>query len=152
MYFWQHPLVANPGRSVLDRAIARYGLTDYWPAAGYILPDGSMLDFSHGTGRRVEDHRNVGVLLTGRRAMSGSEVLDWFMRLTGAIRFMPESILFDAITEPTRAQLDRIEEIVETSGRPPALEMQRSRRERFYREYEEWNQRELPRDVREYWR
>lgn len=140
--------------SVLDRAIRHYGLTDHWPSAGYILPDGSLLDFSEGGGMgRVQDHRNVGFLLRQtKRDMSGFEVMEKFIHLTGAIRFMPESIGFDIYEPPTSEQIRTMLEIIEDSGRPPIADMQRPDEEKFYREYEDYETREFARDVRSYWR
>ena len=34
-----------------------FGYTDFLDAAGYILPDGKLLDLSQGQGQRVQDHR-----------------------------------------------------------------------------------------------
>lgn len=49
--------------SVFDRAKAHYGTTDNPYNAGYMLPDGTMLDFSEGGGQgRTLDHRNIGVV------------------------------------------------------------------------------------------
>lgn len=142
----------RPNASVLDRAIKEYGLTDWWPDAGFILSDGSMLDLSGGgaMGRAI-DHRNVGQFYSGKRSLSGWESMVWFVRLTGAIRFMPESMGFDLFVEPTRKQIATMLEIVEESGRPPILDMQGPRGKKHYREYEEWELGEFRRDLVRFW-
>lgn len=145
------------GRSVLERAIQHYGLTDHWPAAGYILPDGSMLDFSEGSGQRSQDHRNVSFLLS-KEFEHRNEAMRHFQELTGAIRFMPEVPIFDLVKKPTAEQKSRMREIVHDSveaDKPPTLEMRRGARARddetFYREYEAWDARQLFDDVREFY-
>lgn len=73
-----------------DPIVENYGLTSDSSEAGYMLPDGQMLDFSekqHGgtPGIRSLDHRDVGVFLP--QSMSGTEGMLEFMRSSGAVRF-----------------------------------------------------------------
>ncbi len=73
---------------VIDQAIDLFGLTDDPREAGYILPDGRMLDFSGKNqggqpGVRALDHRDVNAIMSA----GGTEGMNEFMRSTGAIRF-----------------------------------------------------------------
>jgi hypothetical protein len=74
----------------LDKAIKLFGLTDDPSEAGYILPDGTMLDFSvkkeGGTpGRRVNDHREIGSILEGKN-LGWTEGMNFLMKTTGSVR------------------------------------------------------------------
>jgi len=152
---FSNPLVvrrtSNAGRSTLDRAVAHYGLTDFWPYAGYILPDGSMLDFSEGSGRRTQDHHNVEQFVRVGERESRHDAMIKFMRVTGAIRFGPEGMTFMLVERPTGDQIRRMTEIVRESDKPPVLELRDAHGEvEWQREYEDWNQREFARDLRAY--
>lgn len=62
--------------SYLQRAISHYGLTADPREAGYILPDGSLLDFSEGgRGQRSQDHRNVSFIVQGPSAKREAQLL-----------------------------------------------------------------------------
>lgn len=83
-------------------AIAHYGITEDPREAGYILPDGTLLDFSgrHTSddkrnrqrdfaGVRYIDHRDVAELFDDPGVGDGTPAMRRFMRETGAIRFHP---------------------------------------------------------------
>lgn len=147
-YLCPSPRLANP--NTLERAIKHYGLTDYWQSAGYILPDGSLLDLSEGGGMgRSQDHRNVEFLVQ-KKFEYRTDAMHRFMELTGAIRFMPEAISFEAVVEPTRRQMGIMQEIAREVGHAN-LEMQRPGASAFYREYNEWELSELRSDIEGYW-
>lgn len=138
------PIKENPGKSYEQRAINEYGLTDNWRAAGFILADGSLLDLSEGSGSRVADHRVVCYYTQGKvreRCEQGERwpALERWCRVTGAIRFMPESPSFDIFEMPTREQLRRIREIVESTDREFGAEFNGEYRQvggDFYMPYE----------------
>lgn len=48
----------------IDKAIKEYGITDNELYAGFILPDGRMLDFSDGLNWRSIDHREIEECIT----------------------------------------------------------------------------------------
>jgi quinol monooxygenase YgiN len=147
-YLCPSALVANP--TTLERAIKHYGLTESWQSAGYILPDGTLLDFSEGGGEgRSQDHRNVEFLVQ-KKFEYRTDAMNHFMKLTGAIRFMPEAISFDVMTEPTRAQMLVMQEIAREEQHAQ-LEMQKPGAERFYREYDEWELSHMLLDIERYW-
>lgn len=147
-YLCPSTLVANP--TTLDRAIEHYGLTESWQDAGYILPDGSMLDFSEGCGMgRCQDHRNVEFLVQ-KKFEYRTDAMHHFMRLTGAIRFLPEAVTFEAVVEPTRRQMAIVQEIAREAGHAN-LEMLKQGSETFYREYDEWELSQISADIEGYW-
>jgi hypothetical protein len=51
-------------RKLIEKAKAKFGITDNPNTAGYITPDGDMLDFSGGGGfERYEDHRGIAAIM-----------------------------------------------------------------------------------------
>lgn len=101
-------------------AANEYGTTENPQEAGYILPDGSMLDFSGGEGIRGTDHRNItsafsdaGIQLPDN--WSRTDAMCDFIR-RGAIRYIPECNGFDMCQEPTREQYRTIKQIIRQMG------------------------------------
>lgn len=83
----------TPDQSLIDNAKATFGVTDDIREAGYVLPDGTMLDFSgrhwglddaEARGQRQVDHIDVGEV-DGIQDATGNEMYD-FMAQTGAMR------------------------------------------------------------------
>lgn len=101
-------------------AANEYGTTENPQEAGYILPDGSMLDFSGGEGIRDTDHRNI----TSAFSDAGIQLPDDWSRTDamcefirrGAIRYIPECNGFDMCQEPTREQYRTIKYIIRQMG------------------------------------
>ena len=87
---------------VFNRAIEEYGITSSSRKAGYMLPDGRYLDFSEGSDRRTQDHRNVGIAYEDTVDEKYKYMVDFMKR--GAIRMKPESDGFELIVEPTPEQ------------------------------------------------
>lgn len=88
-------------RNTMARAKRKFGATRDWNRAGYILPDGTLLDFSDGQYRRVMDHREISCVVRGLKDDSRSAGMIRFMNL-GAIRCQENGI--DVSTVPTTAQ------------------------------------------------
>ena len=83
-----------------------FGTTTDMREAGYLLPDGSMLDFSDGErGTRTLDHRNIARIITDRTYDTRTEYMDDFVN-EGAIRLIPESGTFSIAQQPTDSQKD----------------------------------------------
>ncbi len=88
------------------QAVKTFGYTPYYYDAGYIVPNGKMLNFSGEKGRhfgtRGEDHRAIGQIFA---TTQGSEAMVRFMGY-GNIRIMAEAPGLDIIssTEPTEEQ------------------------------------------------
>ena len=98
----------QPNASYLDRLIKHYGVTASPYLGGYLLPDGSFLDFSEGSGGRSQDHRNVVWVLPSNWEGPRDSRWDGLVRVckrTGMYRWMPESWSLEGWTAPTRAQL-----------------------------------------------
>lgn len=92
-------------------AVKEFGYTPYFYDAGYITPNGRMLNFSGEKGKhygtRGQDHRAIGVVYPA--GISGSDAMIRFMS-EGNIRIMAETPGVDiaAGVEPTREQYSTI--------------------------------------------
>jgi hypothetical protein len=101
--------------SYLERLIKLYGTTDNPGLGGFLLPDGSFLDFSEGSGMRSQDHRNIIWVLRSSEE-KGESRYDAMVRVAkrvGMYRWMPESWSLETWTAPTAAQSRAIEMLVE---------------------------------------
>ena len=93
-----------------------FGKTYNWNTAGYILPDGTRLDFSGkregSNGQyREEDHRAILEAYGEDTDMSGTEAMIDFMR-RGAVRVSPESGGINLQGVPTREQLQALDTFI----------------------------------------
>lgn len=91
-----------------------YGITKDPYKAGYILRDGSFLDFSEGQPERTLDHRDVSNILDTPEESKGDRYSDYvvpFLNLTGAIRcsYQNGEWSVDISAKPTDAQIRKIE-------------------------------------------
>lgn len=79
-------------------AVKEFGYTPYFYDAGYLLPNGKMLNFSGEKGKhfgtRGEDHRGIGIIYEN---LQGSDAMTDFMNM-GNIRIMAESPGIDIST------------------------------------------------------
>jgi site-specific DNA-cytosine methylase len=105
---WQGPTDA------LEWAKLSMGTTDDLAEAGYILPDGTLLDFSGrrdggDAGQRSMDHRQIDLPVSG---VSGSDLMMNFMG-AGAIRIDSNSGLIDVVVTPTREQFEQIQQLAD---------------------------------------
>ncbi len=112
----------SPG-ATLERAEGIFGITDFMSEAGFILPDGRLLDFSGGPGgdgMRGTDHRSISQALLddqgGEPAKEYSGGLIYFMDHTGSVRVSYSggrsgvSLFVDVSREPTQPQWRTIKE------------------------------------------
>ena len=96
----------------------RFGVTEDFKKAGYILPDGKMLNFAQSERTRDTDHRAIREVFGPAEVKTGTEALNEFL-LDGNVRVMAEGpgIDLSADTEPTAQQLEQIRKMVdELSG------------------------------------
>lgn len=99
-------------------AVKEFGYTPYFYDAGYITPNGKMLNFSGEKGQhfgsRGEDHRAIGIIYEGTR---GSEAMVRFMN-DGNIRIMAETPGLDisSTVEPTKEQYATIKKFAREYG------------------------------------
>jgi hypothetical protein len=93
-----------------------FGVTYNFDEAGYILPDGSLLDFSGknqggSSGQRGFDHRNIGHAYENRKTPM---TMQEFIKL-GAIRILPESGDINLYVSPTKEQIKTLHKYINWS-------------------------------------
>lgn len=100
------------GKKTIEKAVKEFGITENPSLAGYIIPDGRMLNFGE-YGTRSKDHREIGVVLPEADNLRGHEAIEAFCKL-GNIRLLMSnnSINFDIHVRPTDAQYDTMEDIL----------------------------------------
>lgn len=98
-------------KDIMDGLKGEYGVTDNPLAAGYMAPNGSLVDFSWGSGVRGEDHRAANAFVPDAYRADASSWgargtdMDTFMSGARALRWQPESPGFEANMMPTNEQL-----------------------------------------------
>lgn len=109
----------NGGKAAYRRTLAveRFGTTEQFERAGYILPDGQMLDFAQNDSTRDTDHREIIDVFGPSEVRTGTEALNAFLA-DGNIRVMAEAPGIDVPAEVrlSAEQLERIREMAETIG------------------------------------
>lgn len=109
----------NGGKAIYRRTLAveQFGTTEQFERAGYILPDGQMLDFAQNDSTRDTDHREIIDVFGPSEVRTGTEALNAFLA-DGNIRVMAEAPGIDVPAEvrPSTEQLERIREMAETIG------------------------------------
>lgn len=106
--------------SYLDRLIKEFGTTHDAYSGGFLLYDGSFLDLSDGSGRRIIDHRAVIYVLPQKVQDKFDYRYDAMVYLCKKVlmyRWSPESWNLEAWTKPSRSQLDIIEQLAQAGGR-----------------------------------
>ena len=86
-----------------ERAKKYYGTTEIFGIAAYMLQDGTMLDFSEGTGAFRQDHANICMFFKGDGTQGYTRYIRKFMR-RGNIRLSPECKGFEFTVIPTKEQ------------------------------------------------
>lgn len=107
------------GAAEYHRQLAKekFGTTDAFEKAGYILPDGEMLNFAQNEAVRDTDHREIMDVFGPTDVTEGTDALNKFLD-EGNIRVMAEQpgIDLSASVEPTAQQLEQIREMAKTLG------------------------------------
>ena len=98
-----------------QEAVKHFGHTYSWAETGYVLTDGSRLDFSgrhegSGGGGRYEDHRDIAQL-NAYSDLQGTDAMIDFMR-RGNIRVIPEVNGINLSVRPTRAQENTLADFI----------------------------------------
>ena len=95
----------------------KFGTTSAFEKAGYILPDGEMLNFAQNEAARDTDHREIMDVFGPTDVTEGTDALNKFLA-EGNIRVMAEQpgIDLSASVEPTAQQLEQIREMAKTLG------------------------------------
>ena len=97
------------------KALKSFKTTTNFNEAGYMLPDGKLLNFSGGErNHRYRDHREIGEIY---EATNGVNALNRFMR-DGNIRIMAESPGIDVASgvEPTNEQYAALRRFIKSNG------------------------------------
>lgn len=107
---------AYGGNAEYRRMLAKeqFGVTEEFRRAGYILPDGQMLDFAQNDRSRDTDHREILEVFGPAEVKNGTEALNEFW-LDGNVRVMAEApgVDISADTAPTAQQLEQIRKMAE---------------------------------------
>lgn len=108
--------------SLEKRAIEIFGKTKNPKLAGYILSDGTLLDFSENNRERTLDHSNIDRIKYDKYGSLNSKYvtnMDDFMYKTGAIRISidRDSCLIDMEKSPTYNQKKVLENIAFDFGK-----------------------------------
>ena len=110
---------AHGGKAEYRRVLAkeRFGTTEDFKRAGYILPDSQMLDFAQNDRTRDTDHREIMNVFGPTEVKTGTEALNEFL-LDGNVRVMAEGpgIDLSADTAPTAQQLEQIRRMAQDLG------------------------------------
>ena len=98
-------------------AVEQFGTTSEFERAGYILPDGQMLDFARNDKTRDTDHREIMSVFGPAEVSEGMDALNKFLA-DGNVRVMAEAPGVDLAADkaPTAAQLEQIREMVGSLG------------------------------------
>ena len=98
-------------------AVEQFGTTSEFERAGYILPDGQMLDFSRNDKTRDTDHREIMSVFGPAEVSEGTDALNKFLA-DGNVRVMAEAPGVDLAADkaPTAAQLEQIREMAGSLG------------------------------------
>ena len=143
------------------QAAQKYKTTGDPTKAGYLMPDGTMLDFSDGQNRRVMDHREIQDIFGPVELGEGApreRYMNQFIA-EGNVRVMAEmpGVELSTETKPTRAQLDEIARMADTLGAQKGtfrIDLSRaSGKQAEAREYQgRVRGREIVRDIEAYYR
>lgn len=100
---------------VEQEAVKHFGHTYKWAETGYVLTDGSRLDFSGrhegaSGGYRTVDHREIGVLTAYENTEGSDSLIDFMKR--GNIRILPEYGGINLSVLPTKAQENALSDFI----------------------------------------
>lgn len=115
----------TPDQSLINAAVENFGITNDPREAGYILPDGRMLDFSGrhwgggDGGSRIVEHNDISEVdgIEG----GGTDAMVEFMARTGAMRVDVNAGIASSAQNPTPEQMGVLS--VATRGKPLSLSL-----------------------------
>ena len=102
----------NPSEELIKESKRRFGTTDSCDKAGWILPDGTMLDFGWATNKvYYKSHADVGEVIL--MSHSANATITYFQRRANALRYVlrnnTHNIDFSCYNKPTENQWSAIE-------------------------------------------
>lgn len=111
-------LTADEGKALRGAAVEHFGKTYRWNETGYLLTNGTKLDFSGrheggSGGYRSVDHRDILDIYPAhaQEELSGTEAMVDFMQ-RGNIRISPESAGINLAVQPTQAQESALDDFI----------------------------------------
>ena len=109
---WYRFAIAGPNYSPLEeRAIEEYGITGDHTKAGFMLKDGTLIDFSEGGPERSLDHRNISSIMPENKEYEDDyrNYVMPFAQQTGALRIAHYGYWnVDINSKPTNTQISYI--------------------------------------------
>jgi hypothetical protein len=132
------------------KAAKRFPPTDDAALAGYMLPDGRMLDMSGGSGQRAHDHREIADLVADSKRDERGEAMRKFVR-AGAIRLFPEMPGLDMSKKPTDAQMNKLRDWVASFGQENIVIDFESNVAKAFREYPPAAHRRIFTDIKRFY-
>lgn len=114
----------SDGIDIFEYAKERIGTTPYLKLCGYILPDGSMLNFSYEGYQRDKDHREIHDLNyeeDGNTPTGLNVDMESFIN-SGAIRIDAKCGLINLNTKPTDEQEEKLIRVIRMNGGDIMLE------------------------------
>ena len=111
-FFKTAPRTDEQRAALFDAAKEEFGVTNNFGVAGYMLPDGTLLDFSEvkdggPANVRTRDHREIGGIMEDREYDTRTEYITDFLN-EGAIRIMPESDAINLSVAPSEEQRKKL--------------------------------------------
>ena len=113
-----------------QEAVKKFGHTYKWSETGYILTDGSRLDFSGknegaGGGYRTVDHRDISTISSYKNASGTDSLIDFMKR--GNIRVIPEYGGINLSVLPTKAQENALSNFISINRGEITLDIDNAR-------------------------
>jgi hypothetical protein len=110
--FKTSPRTDEQRTALFNAAKEEFGVTNNFGVAGYMLPDGTLLDFSEvkdggPANVRTRDHREIGGIMEDREYDTRTEYITDFLN-EGAIRIMPESDAINMSAAPSEEQRKKL--------------------------------------------
>ena len=107
----------NPPEELIKESKRRFGVTDSCHNAGWILPDGTMLDFGKsGYWNYNKSHADIGETISNSKLMSHSAnaTIQYFQRRANALRYVlrgnNHNIELSCHNKPTEQQWSTLEQ------------------------------------------
>jgi hypothetical protein len=157
---WSYMMTETPAKSALpnptylQRLVKEYGTTDDPMLGGFLLPDGSFLDFSEGSGQRIQDHCNItwASLTKEKPHESRYDVMARIAKKVGMYRWMPENWSIEAWTAPTPEQEKRIEALAYDAPQGVMEIEAYDKRRHMFKEYKPYEGQDARVDLRWFYR
>lgn len=109
-----NPTIKPKEPDLIQKAKKYFGTTEDIKKAGFLLPDGTFLDFSMGEEYKWFDHRGIKNIFPEKQ----EQPVETFLKATGSLRFAPASreLNFEKVSSKpiTEAQWQKIKSILKS--------------------------------------